>query len=289
MKHKTKKNAAGTVISKIFLVLIFIGGIGLLLYPTIANYWNSTHQSRTIGGYIDSVEKMESFNFDPLKQEAEEYNRKLSRNPNRFFPTEEESKEYFNTLKIPGTDVLGYISIPKIEVTLPIYHGTDNAILQVAVGHMEGTSLPVGGQGTHAVLSGHTGLPSSKLFTNLEKMEIGDQFTIHIMDEALVYEVDQVLTVLPNETDALEIDPQSDFVTLITCTPYGVNSHRLLVRGVRVPGPVTEESESTSTQTPQVHKEQLHVEFPWIPVFLAGAGIVVFIFFLLKPKKKEKS
>ena len=220
-------------LSTIFLVLILILGVGILLYPTVSDYWNSFHQSRAIASYIEEVESVDPAEYEREWARAREYNRALINKPNRFLLDEEEYAEYESLLNLTGSGIMGYIEIPKINCSLPVYHGTDEAVLQIAVGHIEGTSLPTGDIGTHTVLSGHRGLPSAKLFTDLDQLEEGDLFVIRVMDQIMTYEVDQILIVLPEEMDGLAIDPEQDYCTLVTCTPYGINSHRLLVRGRR--------------------------------------------------------
>lgn len=216
------------------LVLILLLGVGIMLYPTVSDYWNSFHQSKVITEYAEQVAQLDNSEYEKAISDAREYNKRL--NAGAYSPRldEEAAKDYNSQLDISGTGVMGYIEIPKINCTLAIYHGTSDSVLQVGVGHIEGTSLPVGGVGTHCVVSGHRGLPSAKLFTNLDKLEVGDIFMMRVLDETLTYEVDQVLIVLPHETDALNVDPEMDYCTLVTCTPYAVNTHRLLVRGHRV-------------------------------------------------------
>lgn len=221
----------------ILLVLLFLTGLVLLLYPTVSNYLNSQNASRVILDYTRQVEELDHEVYDRLREEARAYNRTLPDNKLRFAPTEEELAEYAALLDVTGSGVMGYLEISKLGVSLPIYHGTDEAVLQIALGHIEGSSLPVGGAGTHSVISGHRGLPSARLLTDLDQMAEGDLFSLRVLDETLTYEVDQILTVLPDEMEALEILEGEDLCTLVTCTPYGVNSHRLLVRGHRVPTP----------------------------------------------------
>ena len=220
-------------LSTILLVLILLVGLGILLYPTISDYWNSFHQSRAIASYIEQIENVDPTDYEREWVRAREYNAQLTNKSNRFMPTDEENAEYETLLNLTGSGIMGYIEIPKINCSLPVYHGTNESVLQIAVGHIEGTSLPTGDPGTHAVLSGHRGLPSAKLFTDLDQMEEGDQFVIRVMNQIMTYEIDQILIVLPEEMDALAIDPVEDYCTLVTCTPYGINSHRLLVRGRR--------------------------------------------------------
>ena len=221
-------------LSTILLIAVFLIGLSLLLYPSVSDYWNSFHQSRAIAGYSRQVAQLEGESCDRLWQAAEAYNRALRSRQNVYRLTQEQQAEYESLLNLSGTGIMGSIEIPAIECTLPIYHGTGEAVLQNAVGHLEWSSLPVGGQSTHCVLSGHRGLPSAKLFTNLDRLALGDTFRLRILDEVLTYEVDQLLTVEPQETAALQIVPGQDYCTLVTCTPYGINTHRLLVRGHRV-------------------------------------------------------
>ena len=221
-------------LSTIILVLVLVLGLGIMLYPTVSDWWNSFHQTRAIASYSDAVATMDNELYGQLWQEAEAYNAALAQKANPYFFTEEDQALYDSTLNVSGTGIMGYIDIPEIKCTLPIYHGTSEAVLQVGVGHIEGSSLPVGGEGTHCVLSGHSGLPSAVLFTHLEDLDIGDLFTLQIMDETLTYEVDRFNRVLPHEMDLLTIEEGKDSCTLVTCTPYGVNTHRLLVHAHRV-------------------------------------------------------
>lgn len=221
-------------LSSIILVLIFIIGLSLLLYPSFSDYWNSFHQSRAIASYAQTVTTIDDDQYEKMWAQAQEYNTTLAKKQNRWVLSEKEYEEYEGLLNIGGTGIIGYIEIPNIKVSLPIYHGVDEAVLQIAVGHIEGSSLPVGGEGTHCVISGHRGLPSAKLFTNLDEMEEGDLFMMRVLDETLTYEVDQIRIVEPEDLSALEIEEGKDLCTLVTCTPYGINSHRLLVRGHRV-------------------------------------------------------
>ncbi len=218
----------------IVLILIFIGGLSLLLYPTISDYWNSFHQSKAISTYTEQIATMDEDKYKNIIEEAEKYNDRLRAKPNQFAFTEEEEKEYENILDVSGVGVMGYIEIAKINCSLPIYHGTSDAVLQIAIGHLPWTSLPIGGIGNHVVVSGHRGLPSAKLFTDLDKMEIGDTFIIRVLDDIMTYEVESIVIVEPYEIDSLVIDKERDLCTLVTCTPYGVNSHRMLVTGHRV-------------------------------------------------------
>ncbi|MBQ8161279.1 MAG: class C sortase [Clostridia bacterium] len=221
-------------LSTILLVFILILGMAIMLYPTFSDYWNSLHQSRAIASYSEALHNVSAEDFTRELDAASEYNTSLIFAENRYLPTPEQTEEYHSLLNITGSGIMGYIEIPKISVSLPIYHSTDEAVLQIAVGHIEGTSLPTGGRGTHCVLSGHRGLPSAKLFTDLDRMEAGDTFVLRVLDQILTYEVDQILIVEPYDLSALSIDPYEDYCTLVTCTPYGINTHRMLVRGHRV-------------------------------------------------------
>lgn len=234
MKSGTvNKNRKNKIIS-IILIATFFTGLSLLLYPVVSNYWNSLHQSRAIASYVDAVTELNGNLYEDLWKEAQAYNISLSEDPDRLLPDEEEQRSYNKLLNITESGIIGYIEIPAINVILPVYHGTDEEVLQIAIGHIEGSSLPVGGKGTHCVISGHRGLPSSRLFTDLDQLVEGDLFMLRVLDETLTYEVDQIRIVDPEDISLLEIEEGKDLCTLITCTPYGVNSHRLLVRGHRV-------------------------------------------------------
>lgn len=239
-------------ISTIILMLILLTGLSLLLYPTLSDYWNSFHQSRAIASYAEAVAEINNVDYRKLWNDAVRYNRDLSKNANHWFLTDEEREEYESLLDVSGNGIMGYIEIPSIKVSLPIYHGVDEGILQIAVGHIEGTSLPVGGLGTHCVVSGHRGLPSAKLFTNLDELTKGDLFLMRVLDETLTYEVDQILIVEPEDTSALEFEKGKDLCTLVTCTPYGINSHRLLVRGHRIENQETASSIRVTADAQQI-------------------------------------
>lgn len=219
--------------SSIILIIVFIAGLFLLLYPSVSDYWNSFHQSRAIASYVDAVNNLKEEEYDRIWNEAIKYNSSLSSGLHIHDFTDEETRQYECLLNIERNGIMGYIEIPKIRVYLPIYHGTAESVLQVAIGHIEGTSLPVGGEGSHCVISGHRGLPTAKLFTNLDQLQEGDYFTITVLKEVLTYEVDQIRIVEPDDLDDLAIEAGQDYCTLVTCTPYGVNSHRLLIRGHR--------------------------------------------------------
>lgn len=223
-------------LSTIILILIFLVGLSVMLYPSVSDAVNRKHQSRAVAGYAEEVEQLSDADYQTYFDAADAYNRQLNTTPNAFYKPDLVSG-YAQTLDISGTGIMGYITIPRIGVELPVYHGTSDGVLQVAAGHLEGSSLPVGGAGTHAVISAHRGLPSAKLFTHLDRLEVGDTFTITVLDRELTYEVDKISIVLPTEVDELKVVDGKDYVTLMTCTPYGINTHRLLVRGHRVTAP----------------------------------------------------
>ena len=227
---KKKKGTFSTII----LFLVLVTGLSLLLYPSFSNYWNSKHASHAIAAYAENVANMDVNKYESLWNDAIAYNERIQNRDNPYVVTEEEKEQYYDLLSPSGDGILGYIEIPALSVYLPIYHGTSESVLQIAVGHIEWTSLPTGGSGTHCALSGHRGLPSAKLFTDLDDLVIGDRFMMQILGETLTYEVDQILIVEPEDSTALLIEEGKDLCTLVTCTPYGINSHRLLVRGHRV-------------------------------------------------------
>lgn len=232
-KKKGKKKRKGPSISTIILFIILLAGVGILLYPSISDWWNSMHATKAIAGYVTAVEDLSAQEREDAIKAAQAYNTKLL-NGVDFDLTEEEYAEYEKMLDIGGTGIMGYVQISAIGVNLPIYHSVDESVLQIAVGHIPGSSLPVGGERTHSVLSGHRGLPSAKLFSDLDRMVEGDIFTLNVMGQTFTYMVDQIRIVLPEEVDELAIKPGRDYCTLVTCTPYGVNSHRMLVRGKRI-------------------------------------------------------
>lgn len=217
----------------IILTVVFLAGLSLLLYPTVSDWWNASHQTQAIVDYAQNVDNISKEKYEKMLAEAHAYNETLFATGNTFKLDEKEQIVYDSILAIDSTGMIGYIEIPTLNVSLPIYHGTSDAVLSVGVGHIEGSAFPVGGESTHAVLSGHRGLPSAKLFTNIDRLVEGDYFVIRILNETLTYEVDQIRIVLPDEVDDLAVVEGMDYCTLVTCTPYGVNSHRLLVRGHR--------------------------------------------------------
>ena len=219
-----KKSSRWTTI---LLIVILIIGLSLLLYPTFSNWWNSLHQTRVIASYTEQVSDIDNEQYAALWQDAWDYNRMIAQRGRLHTLTEEEQLLYQSLLDVSGTGIMGYVEIPSINVLLPIYHGTDEAVLQVAVGHLEWTSLPVGGEGSHCVISSHRGLPSARLFTDLDQLVEGDIFTLRVLDEVLTYQIDQIRIVEPHQTEDLQIVENMDYCSLVTCTPYGVNSHRM--------------------------------------------------------------
>lgn len=234
-KHK-KSNALLNVMIAISAIAM-IGALGLIAYPTFSDWWNRMHQSYAVAGYVEQTKDMSGAERKAMLKAAHEYNERLAANGDRWHMTDAQKREYDETLDVTGTGIMGYVTIPRIKVKLPVYHGTSDGVLQIAAGHLAGTSLPVGGATTHAVVSGHTGLPSARLLTGLDELQKGDTFAFHVLDETYTYQVDQISVVLPSEISKLNIEQGRDYATLITCTPYGVNSHRLLVRGHRIPNP----------------------------------------------------
>ncbi len=251
-------------------ILVLLVAFSVLLYPTVSNYLYQKNQSRVISVYDEEAVKRSGEENERMLAEAKAYNQELLSNVellDPFGPGKKEINEYYQSiLNVNGSGMMGYIRIPKIKVELPIYHGTSESVLQVGVGHFEGTSLPVGGESTHSVLTGHRGLPSKLLFTDMDKLQAGDVFYIKILGETFAYEIDQILTVLPEETDALNIELGKDYVTLVTCTPYAVNTHRLLVRGHRVP---YEEAVQTTADV------TVEAELPFQVKMLIGASILL--------------
>ncbi len=264
----------------IILVLVFLTGLSLLLYPTVSDYWNSFHQTRAIASYVEDVSDMDDDQYEKMLEEARDYNAKLAEKTDRFVLSEDEQEEYNRLLNVTGSGIMGYVEIPSIDCSLPIYHGTDEGVLQIAIGHIAGSSLPVGGKGTHCVISGHRGLPSAKLFTNLDELKEGDTFMLHVLDETLTYEVDRILIVEPNDVSNLEIDPDQDYCTLVTCTPYGINTHRLLVRGHRIANIGDDASVRVTADAMQIEPVMV------APVVAVPILIILLIILLVKGRRK---
>ena len=261
------------------LCLLFLTGVGLIAYPTFSDWWNSFHQSRAIMSYAEAVSDMGNAEYDRLIGEAEAYNRALSRTGVLWRMTEEQKEEYRQELAFNNAGIMGYLDIPKIRVSLPVYHGISESVLQTSIGHIEGTSLPVGGEGSHCVLSGHRGLPSARLFTDLDRLQPGDTWTLTVLNETLTYECDQVLVVLPEDVSPIRIFPGQDYCTLLTCTPYGINTHRLLVRGHR-----TRNAQGDA----KVVADAIQIQTIYTaPFFAVPVLLLLFFRFMLTPVKRR--
>ena len=267
--------------STVILILVFLVGLSLLLYPSVSDYWNSFHQSRAIATYAEQVANIDNDIYAQLWEDARAYNQTLVGKENRFQITDEERETYESLLNVGGNGIIGYIEIAKIGCSLPIYHGTDEGVLQIAVGHIEGTSLPTGGESTHCVVSGHRGLPSAKLFTDLDKLIPGDTFVLRVLDETMTYEVDQILIVEPHELDALQIEEGKDYCTLVTCTPYGINTHRLLVRGHRV-------ANAEEAVQIRVTADAIQIEPVLVAPLVAAPMLLILLVVLLVSTRKRK-
>lgn len=268
---KKKSNRLTTVL----LVVLLLAGLSLLLYPSVSDYWNSLHQSRAIADYVESVARLDKAQYEAAWEAARVYNSALAQGKAY------DEQEYINQLDVSGLGIMGYVEIPTINCSLPIYHGTDEAVLQVAIGHLSWSSLPVGGESAHCVISGHRGLPSAKLFTDIDKLREGDIFMLRVLDEVLTYEVDQILIVEPDETESLMIAQGEDYCTLVTCTPYGINTHRLLVRGHRIENIAESDSIMITAEAGQI-EPMLVAPFAAMPILL------VLLIALLIPKGKRK-
>ena len=284
-KKKTKKKKSGSW-STILLVAIFLVGLCVLLYPTVSDFWNEKRQSQAIMNYDDLLVDLTPEDFSEQFRKADEYNEMLNRISFPFIGYSELDDIYYSTLDVNGSGMMGYITIEKIKIQLPIYHGTSDKVLNSAVGHMEGSSLPVGGESTHSVLSAHRGLPSAKLFTNLDELVIGDIFTITILDRTITYQVDQILIVLPNEIEHLYVENGKDYCTLVTCTPYGINTHRMLVRGTRIEN--IEEGKKVNVITEAYQIDPLIVT-PAVAIPMLGGLLVFLVFRSRKEKSKNKA
>ena len=291
MKQKWKQKLPG-----ILLGLVFLVGLGIFAYPTVADQWNKYHQSRAIASYEETVADMDEVDYQKLWEMAEEYNSQIGNNTfdGDAFSQEEQNmrgSKYWSVLNPGDNGIMGYISIPKIEQRLPIYHGTSEAVLQIGAGHMSGTSLPVGGEGKHSVLAAHRGLPSAKLFTDIDQLVKGDKFYVHVLDKVLAYEVDQILPMVDKDDhetleNALKIEEGKDQVTLFTCTPYGVNSHRLLVRGTRVAYNGEEDKEATISESMVESIKNYYMIYTILG--LAVTLLVILLLRYLSKKKKNK-
>ena len=257
------------------ILLVFLIGLSVLLYPIISDYFIAMSQSRVVATYRDAVDALDPMFIERLLTEAHEYNERLLGKTDRYNFTEEDYQEYYSLLNVDagGIPVMGTLEVPLVNISLPIYHGTSDAVLQIGLGHFEGTSLPVGGPSTHSVITGHRGLPSALLLTDIDRMVIGDTFHINVLTETLTYVVDQILVILPVNFEPLEIEEGMDYVTLLTCTPYGINSHRLLVRGVRAES----EEEILTVQRRAIMSEALRVDTGLVLVIILIPTILTMI------------
>lgn len=267
-------------LSNFALILMLVIGLSLLLYPSFSDYWNSMHQTRAIASYAEHVQMLDNSQYDDIWNAAVRYNAELLNRENEYALSEDQKTSYAQSLNMSGDGIMGFIEIPSIDVMLPIYHGTDESILQVAIGHLEWTSLPVGGESTHCVVSGHRGLPSARLFTDLDKMSVGDVFAINVLNQKMTYQVDQIKIVLPHETEDLLVVEGEDYCTLVTCTPYGVNSHRMLVRGHRV-------DNLAEAQVVRVTADAVIVEKLVVAPFILAPILLIMLIILMIPKRKK--
>lgn len=288
-KESSDEKKAGNLV----IGIIFLAGLSLLLYPFVANQWNNYRQKQLISGYeqvVSEKEAAEGIDYDAERKKAEDYNEALLPCvlPDSFALAESSGVDpvYMNTLNIAGDEMMGSVEIPKINIKIPIYHTTEEDVLNKGAGHLEGSSLPVGGANTHAVISAHRGLPSASLFTDLDQMKVGDHFLLHVLDETLCYEVDKISVVKPEDTSALAVEDGQDLVTLLTCTPYGVNTERLLVRGHRVPY-VEEEVKEEKTV---LSGSSLHTNYLlWVFVGLSVTALFIFVLYLKETKLKRRA
>lgn len=267
-------------LTTIVLLIVFVTGLLIMLYPVISDYWNSFHQSRAISNYSERVSDLSKSEYEKVLKDAQNYNAEMAEGIKSYKLSDEKKALYESMLNIDNDGMMGYIEIPSINCSLPIYHGTNDTVLQFAIGHIEWSSLPVGGKNTHCVLSGHRGNPSAKLFTNLDKLSEGDLFMIRVLNETLTYEVDQILTVSPQDIAALQIEEGQDYCTLVTCTPYGINTHRLLVRGHRISNTDDDSARISSTA---VQIEPLIVA----PIVALPILMILIVYTVISDRKKR--
>lgn len=286
MKSKKKNKIT---INDIIRLIVLLVAFSVLLYPTLSSYLNEKNSSKVVSYYDEESIKLSETEKEQMLEDARAYNQEMLGNIDLIDPFSQENTEiderYQSLLNPDGTGMMGYIRIPKINIELPIYHGTSEAVLQAGVGHFWGTSLPVGGESTHTVLTGHRGLPTKTLFTNIDKLEEGDIFYIKVLDETLVYQIDQILTVLPEETDALAIESGKDYATLVTCTPYAINTHRLLVRGYRIPYEEATEQESDVDVKPELSFTAKVLIVTIIVIFI---GLIITVMYSMRDRKRRK-
>ncbi len=275
-KTKPKKKFSA---STLIIILILLVGLSLLLYPTFSDYWNQIHQSYAVANYKEHVSNLNEAEYNRIWDAAVEYNKELYARKHGFSLNESMRMDYNKQLSVDDSGIMGTIEIPCINVSLPVYHGTSEDVLQVAVGHLDWSSLPTGGKNTHCVVSGHRGLPSAKLFTNLDRLTVGDLFMFNVLDEVLTYEVDQILIVDPSDTSSLAIVDDMDYCTLVTCTPYGINSHRMLVRGHRV--------DNVDNTVAHVSADALQIEPFIVAPIIAAPVLLGLLIAILIPKRKK--
>ncbi len=285
-RNDSQSRRRGYRITTLLLFLVLLAGVGILAYPAFSEYWNSFHSSRAIATYAEQVANLDTEKYQALWESALDFNERLQAMPNRWAMTEETKAAYREELNVSGSGIMGYISIPKAEIDLPIYHGTSDGVLQIAVGHLEGTSLPVGSRhsdeedfsqvdfGSHCVLSGHRGLPSARLFSDIDMLEVGDTFILNILDQTLTYEVDQIKVIEPHDMTELAILPGRDLCTLFTCTPYGINTHRLLVRGTRI------ENEKQKLHL-RVTADAMRIQPTYVAPFIAVPVLILLVFWVI--------
>ena len=286
-RKKTEKKQF--YIGDIFRVIGLIIAFSVLLYPTVSNYLYEKNGSKVISAYDENAVRLSESDKREMLEAARQYNEELLGNIELLDPFSSIKKEvderYQSLLNVNGSGMIGYIRIPKINIELPIYHGTSEAVLQTGVGHFWGTSLPVGGESTHTVLTGHRGLPTKTLFTNMDKLEVGDIFYIKVLDETLAYQIDQILTVLPEETDGLSIEPGKDYATLVTCTPFAINTHRLLVRGERIPYEEATKQEPDTNIKPELSFTAKVLIVTIIVIFI---GLMIAVIYSIRDRKRRK-
>lgn len=263
----------------LIIVLVFMAGLGLLIYPSFANWWNSLHQAKVIMDYADTVAELDQEDYDRILNAAKKYNKNLAKTGILWTMNKDQKAEYKRQLSVDKSGVMGYISIPKIHIKLPIYHGVAEKVLQTSIGHIEGSSLPIGGKSSHCIVSGHRGLPSAKLFSDIDRLKEGDVWTMTILNETVTYEVDKIWIVEPNDLSKLSIEKGKDYCTLVTCTPYGVNTHRLLVRGHRIPN---------LNGSADVIADAMQIEPVYIAPFVAAPILLILILMLLFRTRKGK-
>lgn len=268
-------------LSTIIIICAFVLGLGLILYPSVSNYWNSLHQSRAISTYVEAVDSLGDDEYNDMLDAAKQYNSVLSQNGDTRLLDAATLAKYNKLLDPSGNGIMAHIEIPSIKVSLPVYHGVSDSVLQIAVGHLDWSALPVGGESTHCVLSGHRGLPSAKLFTNLDKLVEGDVFMLHVLKETFTYQVDQILIVEPQETESLNIIKGGDYCTLVTCTPYGINSHRLLVRGRRIENLQDDDALTVTAEATQIDPILV------APVVATPFLLLLFVYVMIKYRKRR--